>query len=82
MDGSEILNLLNEIKQNQMTAQQKQNEFIEYIKTQEEKRQKLVEESMQLQKQAVKRQRIIINIVLPIIIVGGGWIFYMVVKYL
>lgn len=81
MDNSETIRLLKEIKQNQETSAERQIELLQYLKDEEERKQKLVLESVELQRQSVTRQKTITNVAYPILIFGGAWVVYMIIKY-
>ena len=82
MDNNETVQLLKEIKHIQETVAERQVELLEYLKAEEQRKQKLVSESVELQRQSVKRQKIMLNVAYPILILGGAWVVYMIFKYL
>lgn len=82
MDENEIIKLLKEIIRQQEAAAARQVELIEYIKSEEEQKKKLVSESVELQRQSVKRQKMVVYVAYPVLILGGVWVLYMFFKYL
>ena len=82
MDNNETVQLLKEIKHIQETVAERQVELLEYLKAEEQRKQKLVSESVELQRQSVKRQKVMLNVAYPILILGGAWVAYMIFKYL
>lgn len=77
----EVRELLVEIRDNQRLALERQEEHLEVAREQVSRSRAQVEESIQLQRQAVDRFRSISRIALPAIVLCLGLILYLVVTY-
>ena len=66
---SDVIELLKEIRDNQNKSYEAQLEMVSYYKQQIESSQKKSDESIELQKIAVKRQKDIQKVTIPIIII-------------
>ena len=80
-DDSEIKQLLTEIRDNQRIALEKQSEQLALSREQVERARIQVEESIQLQRVAMKRFKTVTLIAIQGIILCIGLILYLVVRY-
>jgi len=80
-DSPEIRNLLTEIRDNQRLSLQRQEEHLTIAREQIERSRNQVEQSLELQRQAIARVRRVSRIVLPGIALCILLIVYMLVKY-
>lgn len=78
---NDIKDLLVEIRDNQRLALEKQSEQLELSRQQVDRARSQVEESIQLQKVAMKRFKTISLVAIPGIILCIVLILYLVVKY-
>jgi hypothetical protein len=80
-DREEIVSLLKEIRDNQVSALRRQEEHLELARQQIERSRAQVEQSIALQKAAVNRFKLASRIALPGIALCLGLIVYLLVKY-
>ncbi|MEZ5064025.1 MAG: hypothetical protein R3B81_04780 [bacterium] len=81
-DGSEVRDLLVEIRDNQRLALARQEEQLAIAREQVERSRTQVQESIQLQRQAAARVARISLFVIPLVLVCLVLIVYLVVRYL
>ena len=78
----EIKQLLVEIRDNQREALRSQQEHLDIARQQLERSRTQITESIELQREAVAKARMVGRIALPGILVCIGLIVYLIVKYL
>lgn len=81
-DKDEIRELLKEIRDNQRLALQRQEEHIAIAREQIDRSRGQVQESIELQRQAIRRARSVSRIAIPGIVMCIALILYLMVKYL
>ena len=81
MSDAEIVSLLKEIRDNQVSALQRQQEHVELARQQLERSRTQVQQSIDLQKAAVDRVKQISRIAIPGIALCIALIVYLLVKY-
>lgn len=77
----DVRNLLVEIRDNQRELLERQNDHVEIARQQLERSNSQVEESIQLQREAVARARSIGRIAVPGIVLCLALILYLVTRY-
>lgn len=80
-DESEIRSLLVEIRDNQRESLRRQEEQLEIARAQLERSNKQISESIDLQREAVAKARMIGRIALPAIIFCIAMVVYLVARY-
>ena len=78
----EVLSLLTEIRDNQRTSLQRQQEHLALAREQMERSKAQVDESIALQRQAMERFKRISRIALPAIILCIALILYLLLRFL
>lgn len=81
MADNEIKQLLIEIRDNQREALQRQEEHLRIAKEMLDRSKKQIEESIDLQKEAVAKTRTIARFALPAILLCIGLVLYLILKY-
>ncbi|HET7766503.1 MAG TPA: hypothetical protein VFK92_15575 [Burkholderiales bacterium] len=81
-DGEDIRELLKEIRDNQRVSLQRQEEHLAIAREQIERSRGQVQESIELQRQAIDRVRKISRIAVPGIVLCIVLIIYLMVRYL
>ena len=81
-DKDEIRDLLKEIRDNQRLGLQRQEEHLAIAREQIERSRGQVQESIELQRQALGRAKIVSRIAIPGIALCIGLIIYLMVRYL
>jgi hypothetical protein len=80
-EQSEIVRLLEEIRDHQKLSLQRQDEHLAIAKEQTERSRKQVEESVALQREAIARFKNITRIVLPVLLLCIALILYLLIRY-
>jgi hypothetical protein len=81
-DKDEIRDLLKEIRDNQRLALQRQEEYLAIAREQMDRSRGQVQESIELQRQAIRRAKSVTRIAIPGIAVCIALIIYLMVKYI
>jgi len=81
-DLDEIRDLLKEIRDNQRLALQRQEEHLAIAREQIDRSRGQVQESIELQRQAMRRAKSVSRIAIPGIALCIGLIIYLMVRYL
>lgn len=81
-DKDEIRDLLKEIRDNQRLALQRQEEHLAIAREQMDRSRGQVQESIELQRQAIRRAKSVTRIAIPGIAVCIALIIYLLVKYI
>ncbi len=80
-ERSDLIKLLEEIRDNQRLSLQRQEEHLAVAREQIERSRKQVDESVALQREAVARFRNGARLVLPILLLCVGALIYLLVRY-
>lgn len=80
-DDKEIRDLLIEIRDNQRLSLQRQEEHLAIAREQVDRSKNQVQESLELQRQAIERVKRISRIAIPGLVLCFGLIFYLLIKY-
>lgn len=80
-DGSDIKQLLVEIRDNQALALQRQEEQLQIARSQMARSQNQIDESVRLQREAVERFKKVARIAVPGIVLCIAMIVYLLVRY-
>ncbi len=80
-DHPEIISLLKEIRDNQLSALQRQGEHLELARQQLERSGSQVQQSIELQKAAVNRVKQVSRIAIPGIALCMALIVYLLIRY-
>ncbi|MDJ0926850.1 MAG: hypothetical protein QNJ73_04285 [Gammaproteobacteria bacterium] len=79
---SELMQILVEIRDNQRLSLQKQDEHLEIARQQIERARTQVAESIELQKVAIERAKMVARVAIPGILLCIGLVIYLIVTYL
>ena len=79
--NADTVALLTEIRDNQRRALEMQREQLELVREQAEHTRASVAESIDLQRLAIRKQRLITRLALPAILLCIGLIVYLLVRY-